>query len=79
MTKCDEFVLLCAITVTTIKNGAKQTLTLLTLPAVHYTLLFCIELCSVHLVGSAVVEQDLLPEPDDICECEKSLYMMRAK
>ena len=25
MTKCDEFVLLCAITVTTIKNGAKQT------------------------------------------------------
>ena len=25
MTKCDECVLLCAITVTTIKNGAKQT------------------------------------------------------
>ena len=65
MTKCDECVLPCEIIVITIKNGAKQK-KMLTSPTVHYTLLFCIELCSVHLVGSAVVERDLLPEPDDI-------------
>ena len=40
---------------------------MLTSPTVHYALLFCIELCSVHLASSADAEQDLQPEPDDKC------------
>ena len=33
-------------------------------PKVHYTRPFCIAPCSVHLVGAAVVENDLVLEPD---------------
>ena len=39
---------------------------------VHCTLPFCIAPCSVHLVGSAGVEHDLVFEPDDGEERGKS-------
>ena len=38
---------------------------ILTVPTVHCVLPFCIAPCSVHLVGSAVVEHDLVIVPDD--------------
>ena len=38
---------------------------MLTAPTLHCTLPFCIALCSVHLVGSAVVEHDLVLDRDD--------------
>ena len=38
---------------------------ILTVPTVHYVLSFCIALCSVHLVDSAVAEHDLVLVPDD--------------
>ena len=37
----------------------------LTAPKVHYAVPFCIAPCPVHLVGSAVVEHNLVLEPDD--------------
>ena len=42
-------------------------------PTVHCTVLFCISPCSMHLVGSAVVEHDVVLQPDDDWEYEKSL------
>ena len=38
---------------------------MLTAPTEHCTLPFCSALCSVHLVGSVVVERDLVLECDD--------------
>ena len=39
---------------------------MVTAPTVHYLLPSYILPCSVHLVGLAVVEHDLVPEPDNV-------------
>ena len=46
----------------------------LTAPTVHCTLPFYITPCSVHLVGSAVVEHNLVFQPDDDRKRGKSLW-----
>ena len=45
----------------------------LTAPTLHCVVPFCIALCSIHLVGSAVVERDPVFELDDDRQREKSL------
>ena len=42
-------------------------------PTVHCIVLFCISPCSMHMVGSAVVGHDVVLQPDDDWEYEKSL------
>ena len=44
-----------------------------TAPTMHCTSLFCISPYSMHLVGSAVVGHDVVLQPDDDWEYEKSL------
>ena len=52
---------------------------MLTAPTVHCALPFCIAPCSVHSVGPAVVEHDLVLEPDDGGEHRKSFCTRRLR
>ena len=52
---------------------------MLTAPTVHRTLPFCIELCSVHLVGSVVAEHDFELDCDGFLARGKSLCTKRLR